>query len=240
MNYVIILSGGTGSRLRGIDRPKQYYKVGERTILSYCIERVDQCEAVDAWLVVADTDWQQAVLDEIRMLARAGTVSEDGRKFLGFAQPGENRQLSILHGLRALQDKAEEPDIVMIQDAARPCTSVRQIGACMEAAKSADGAMPVLPMRDTVYYSEDGTRVDALLAREKILAGQAPEAYVFGKYLRANEALTEEEILGINGSTEPAVRAGMQIALVEGDERNFKITTAEDLRRFERIMEDDR
>lgn len=97
--------------------------------------------------------------------------------------------------------------------------------------------MPVLHMTDTVYYSADGRKIDSLLERDKILAGQAPEAFAYGKYLRANESLLPNEILQINGSTEPALKAGMEIALVDGEEQNFKITNAADLARFKKIME---
>ena len=57
---------------------------------------------------------------------------------------------------------------------------------------------------------------------------------MLGKYYEANKALLPERILGINGSTEPAVLAGMDIAMILGDEGNFKITTKQDLRRFQK------
>lgn len=59
---------------------------------------------------------------------------------------------------------------------------------------------------------------------------------MLGKYYEANKALLPERILGINGSTEPAVLAGMDIAMIDGDEGNFKITTKQDLSRFQEIM----
>lgn len=68
------------------------------------------------------------------------------------------------------------------------------------------------------------------------MAGQAPEAFRAGPYYRANERLLPDKILQINGSTEPAVLAGLDIACVAGEERNFKITTREDLARFEQIL----
>lgn len=112
-----------------------------------------------------------------------------------------------------------------------------QISDCLKAAKGHDGALPVLPMKDTVYLSENGKMVSSLLDRGKIYAGQAPEAFVFGKYYEANRALLPDKILEINGSTEPAVMAGMDIAMIPGDERNFKITTAADLERFREIVQ---
>lgn len=92
-------------------------------------------------------------------------------------------------------------------------------------------------MKDTVYYSDDGMHVDKLLKRSKVLAGQAPEAFRFGKYLEANRTLLPEQILQINGSTEPAILAGMDIVTIPGDERNYKVTTQEDLKRFREEME---
>ena len=124
-----------------------------------------------------------------------------------------------------------------MQDAARPNTSDKLLLRCMQLDDSVDGAMPVLPMKDTVYISHNGSRVDELLNRDEVFAGQAPESFRFGKYLRANQILLPDEILHINGSTEPAVKAGMNIALIEGEESNFKITTAADLERFCQLNE---
>ena len=94
----------------------------------------------------------------------------------------------------------------------------------------------LLPMKDTVYFSGNGVSVTELLEREKIFAGQAPEAFVLGKYLAANRALLPERILTIKGSTEPAVLAGMDISMIPGDEGNFKVTTKADLERYEGIV----
>lgn len=222
--------------MTGLDVPKQYYRVGGRSILSYCVEAVSRSESIDRYLIVAAQAWRDVISRELDVQAQACRAV--GEKFYAFADPGRNRQESILHGLRALGDIARDRDIILIQDAARPLTSQQLLKSCIEtaAAADADGAMPVLPMKDTVYYSMDGSRIDALLERDRILAGQAPEAFVYGAYLRANESLPEEELLKINGSSEPAVKAGMRVAMVPGDERNLKITTTADLNAFARMI----
>ena len=74
--------------------------------------------------------------------------------------------------------------------------------------------------------------------RSEIYAGQAPEAFLYGKYYEANRRLLPERILEINGSAEAAVIAGMDIAMTAGDEKNFKITTGEDLKRFCQIAKE--
>ena len=98
-----------------------------------------------------------------------------------------------------------------------------------------EGALTVIPVKDTVYYGRDG-RIESLLDRDRLMAGQAPEAFRLGAYYRANKRLLPDKILKINGSTEPAILAGMDIGCVAGEERNFKITTREDLERLEQIV----
>ena len=70
-----------------------------------------------------------------------------------------------------------------------------------------------------------------------MFAGQAPEFFRLGKYLRANEALPRDKMLAINGATEPAILAGLDIAMVPGDEANFKVTTATDMERYLALLE---
>ena len=97
-------------------------------------------------------------------MQRARLCADDPkRKFRGFSEPGENRQLSILHGLEDIEKNAQERDFVFIHDAARPLLSERQITDCLKVAADHDGAIPVLPVKDTVYASADGKTVCSLL-----------------------------------------------------------------------------
>ena len=157
-------------------------------------------------------------------------------KFKGFSNPGTNRQGSIYHGLQDIVQYAREEDIVIVHDAARPLVSASLLTACIDACKEHDGCLPVRPMKDTVYLG-DGCQITSLLEREKVYAGQAPEAFVLGKYYEANRCLLPDKIERINGSTEPAIMAGMDIAMIPGEERNFKITTQADLERFKTLLE---
>lgn len=232
MNVALILSGGSGTRLGG-DTPKQYIEAGGKPLIAYCLERLCAHPAIDAVQIVAAAEWREFISHHaLRIVKRFGVTD----KFRGFSDPGENRQLSILHGLEDIRKFAGDEDYVIIHDAARPLLSRELVTRCLEAAEDHDGALPVLPMKDTVYTSGDGHRVAALLKREELFAGQAPETFVFGKYYEACRRLSREEILRINGSTEPAILAGMDIAMVPGEEGNFKITTREDMERLRSVL----
>lgn len=230
MNIALILSGGTGARL-GADVPKQYIEVCGNPVIHYCIKRLSEHPGIDAIQIVADSAWHGRIENCL-------LTADSANKFMGFAVPGANRQLSIYNGLKAIKAYAADNDYVLIHDAARPMLSAQQISDCLDAAAGHDGVIPVLPMKDTVYCSKDGKTITSLLNRSQIFAGQAPELFVLGKYYEANRTLLPDKILQINGSTEPAVMAGMDIAMIIGDEKNFKITTRSDLERFEQIIRD--
>lgn len=225
MVVALILAGGSGTRM-GLNIPKQYIKVNGKTIIAYCLETLLAHENIDAVQIVAAEKRQEEISGELG--ARMG--HDD--KFRGFSAPGKTRQLSILNGLENIKSYASDSDYVMICDAARPLVSPLLITNCINAVKGHDGAIPVLPMKDTVYFSENGARIASLLDRDRIYAGQAPEIFIYKKYYEANKRLLPDSILKINGSTEPAIMAGMDIAMILGDEGNFKITTRADLERF--------
>ncbi len=247
MNNALLLSGGTGSRI-STDIPKQYLTVGGRMLVTYALEPLLTSPLIDRVAIVADQAWREAVLEDVR---KAGMGTE---KITGFADPGRNRQGSILNGLQLIisqinkqsdggcscgsdgADGIEDADTVLVHDGARPFLSVKMLHACYEALEGYDGVMPVLPMKDTVYLSRNGRGVDGLLDRGSIYAGQAPELFLLKKYYRANTALLPHKILEVNGSTEPAVMAGMDIAMIPGEERNFKITTGADLQKARELL----
>lgn len=250
MVTALLLSGGTGTRM-GVETPKQYIEVKGKPIIAYCLQTLLSHKEIDAVQIVADEMWHDAILQSVADLCGIeeyrNSVSEEAvgsklftgssSKIRGFSEPGKTRQLSILNGLEDIRSYAADSDYVLIHDAARPLLSSKQISDCLDAALAGhDGAIPVLPMKDTVYFSEDGRLITSLLERSRIFAGQAPELFVLRKYYEANKALLPERILQINGSTEPAIMAGMDIAMIPGDEGNFKITTKADLERFQEII----
>ncbi len=237
MNIAILLSGGMGLRM-GLDMPKQYIHVAGKMLITYCLQTLLTHPMIDAVQIAAEDEWREIILAD----ARENNL--ETKKICGFSAPGKERQYSIFNALEDLKnlslsyDMGETHKAVIIHDAVRPNLSRDQITSCLDALKEHDGAMPVLPMKDTVYFSDSGTRISQLLDREKVFAGQAPEAFDFDKYYAANLKLFPDGLSKIKGSTEPAVLAGMDIAMILGDENNYKITTKADLERFRKQREE--
>lgn len=228
MNIAIILSGGIGSRMGG-DLPKQYKEVGGKPIIHYCLNTFLGCDKIDGVIIGVAEEWKNYVTEIVNEF--------NSPKPVWYAQPGETRQYSIFNALsEAKVYGAKDDDLVIIHDAARPLVSELLIINCFEGCKDADGVLPVIPVKDTLYQSVDGIHISSLLNRSELYAGQAPEAFRFGRYLALHENMPREELLKINGSTEIAYKGGLQVKLIKGDEMNFKITTPEDLSNFESII----
>ncbi|MDR2355656.1 MAG: 2-C-methyl-D-erythritol 4-phosphate cytidylyltransferase [Clostridiales Family XIII bacterium] len=228
MNAALILAGGKGERMHGAT-PKQYVEAKGRPLIAHSLRRFRDCAAIECILVVAEKAWRGFVSE---LAAREGIA-----KLRGFADPGETRQESVFSGLLAMEAFTDAEDIVLVHDAARPALTEAIILACISEALRRDGATPALPVRETIYESADGRGITALLGRDGLYVGQTPEGYRFGKYLAAHRSATRAELAGTRGGSELAFRFGMDIGLFPGDERNVKITTAEDLARFERFAE---
>ena len=224
MAYVIILSGGVGSRMKDTSTPKQYKECNGISMIARSLNTFNEHLGIEQIFIVAENKWHSYIEDVI--------AKNNIYKFSKFIEPGITRQYSILNALIELKDNVCDEDIIVIHDAARPFVSSEIIDECLNLSEEDDGAMPVLPIKDTFYYSSNGEVITGLLDRTKIYAGQSPESFKFGKYYKANINIREDEFLKINGSSEPAVISNMKIKLVKGDEQNFKITTPQDFKNF--------
>ncbi len=227
MNYAILLSGGTGTRT-GSEIPKQYVRRNGHMMITEALGILLNNPRIDRVVITADEAWQDEILKDVQA---AGLPAD---RIMGFARPGDTRQLSIYNAIEYILEKAgnKSEDTVLVHDAARPYITQELIAACYDALPGYDGVMPVLPMKDTVYLSEDGKGITGLLDRSKVYAGQAPELFRLQPYYLANKRLMSSDIYKINGASEPAVLAGMKIAMIPGDEKNTKVTSAGDLEKF--------
>lgn len=223
----ILLAGGTGTRA-GAGTPKQYQMAGKHPLIYYSLRTLLTHPCLSGVWTVAEEGYRGA----IRQIVSQPALSEAGSGLLGFSSPGSTRQLSICNAVHDLTSQFPADTRILIHDSARPALTGQLITDCLNALGTHDGVMPVLPVTDTIYASTDGTQVSSLLDRSTLYAGQAPELFRLGAYANALAKLDADTLLSVHGSSEPAVMAGLDIALIPGDPGNFKITTREDLERF--------
>ena len=207
----LIMAAGRGSRL-GADQPKQYLPLGGKPLLRHSFDRFNSHPRVDL----------------VRCVIGPGDIPRDldGLTVTG----GETRQESVLRGLESLENEA--PDIVLIHDAARPFVDAATIDRVLTALAEAPGAIPAVPVVDSLRQAADG-RVVGSVSREGLWRAQTPQGFRFAAILTAHRAAAG---LGLTDDAAVAERAGLEVRLVAGSEDNFKITTADDLARAERLL----
>ena len=225
MNYAILLAGGGGSRMGTNGLPKQYIEVNGKPVIMYTLEQLELCPSIDRIVVVAAEVWTEQIT--------RWNAQYHIKKHWAFAAPGPDRQVSILNGLEVCTIKEpEDNDVVVIHDAVRPLVSVELLDNCIKTAAQYGGCMPVLPMKDTVYMSQNGVNISGLLERSTLFVGQAPEAFRLREYAKMNHDCTLEELKAYPGSSQIAYQHGLEVRMIPGEEINFKLTTPEDMARF--------
>jgi 2-C-methyl-D-erythritol 4-phosphate cytidylyltransferase/2-C-methyl-D-erythritol 2,4-cyclodiphosphate synthase len=216
--HALIVAAGRGSRFGGT-LPKQYCRLAGEPVLRRTIRRFLSHPRIRSVLVAIHPD-DRALYDE----------AAEG---LGLPAPvsgGAARQDSVRNLLEGVD--AAHGEIVLIHDAARPLVSPAAVDRAIAALDRAEGAILALPVADTLKRTA-GERIEDTVDRRGLWRAQTPQVFRHGAILAAHRAAVG---LDLTDDAAVAERAGMSVEVVMGDEDNFKITTAGDLARAERVL----
>ena len=211
----IVVAAGAGSRAGG---NKQWRSLGGKPVLRWSVEALLEAGA-DVVVVTSPGAGGQAV-DALAGLT--GWRAVDG---------GETRADSVRNGLSSLSGSADQ--VVMIHDAARPMLSRAVIDRLLTALQTADGAMPALPVADTLKRGADGA-ITETVDRADLWRAQTPQAFRLDRLLAAwsrwpsNETPTDDAAV--------VERDGGRVALVDGEARLMKLTFPEDFQMAEALI----
>lgn len=219
--YALIVAAGRGQRF-GDEIPKQYAPLGGGTILGKCI---------GAFINHPNVDGVRCVINENDIdLYKETAKSFSLERLLSPVFGGETRQQSVLGGLESLSGLS--PDKVLIHDGARPFASTELISNIISALDNAPGAIPTLAVVDTLKKGHDGL-IEKTVSRDNLFRAQTPQGFRFSEITKshrnfANEIMTDDASL--------FEKSGLTVAMVDGFEDNFKITTPEDYVRAKNKM----
>jgi 2-C-methyl-D-erythritol 4-phosphate cytidylyltransferase len=216
--WAVLAAAGSGERF-GADRPKAFVRLGEQPLLAESLTRLDASGWIDAIVVAAPPDWEEPAILLAEELG-CGKVS-------ACVTGGPTRADSVRLGLAEVPDDAT---VVVVHDAARPLLQDDVVERVVTALKDGwDGAVPVLPVADTVKRVEDDVVVETL-PRDQLRVVQTPQAFVADVLRRA---LTGSDWTDCAAAVEAA---GGRVKAVPGDPRLLKITDAEDLDRVAALL----
>lgn len=205
----VVVAAGKGLRA-GQPLPKQFARWRGKPVLRHSVEAL--ARAGVSPIVVAIPPGGET-------LASAALVGLPVRFITG----GETRQDSVRAGLEALAPDA--PDSVLIHDAARPVVPSPVIERLQAALTAAPGAIPVLPVADSLCHDDNGA-MGAAAPREQLRRVQTPQAFRFGDILAAHRSWNGPTTAGDDAQVAQA--HGLAVSLVEGDEALRKLTYSSD------------
>jgi 2-C-methyl-D-erythritol 4-phosphate cytidylyltransferase / 2-C-methyl-D-erythritol 2,4-cyclodiphosphate synthase len=209
----IVVAAGSGSRA-GDGLPKQFRMLQGKPMLRHSVEVLAAHNAIDA-IVVVIGDGQEAQARE--------TLS--GLDIAAFIVGGETRRESVSNGLQYIETN-QDISKVLIHDAARPFLPATVITDLIHALDRHDGAVPALPVIDSLARSHDGTTLSTSENRDGLWRIQTPQAFRRDVILTAHHGWDASR--EATDDARMAMAAGFAVALTTGDERTGKYTFSSD------------
>ena len=218
----VIVAAGTASRMGGID--KVMAPLAGEPMIVRTVRTFQNCNAVKEIVVVTRED----------LIPRIASLCGKYEKVMAVVAGGKDRAESVRNGLNALSGRVK---LVAVQDGARPLITDAVIDRTVRAAHTYGAAAPAIPVKDTVKVVQGGI-VSSTPDRNTLKAIQTPQ--VFDRdLLKGALKKAFEEGAAITDDCSAVERLGFKVKIVEGDERNIKVTTPMDLRIAEMLLEED-
>ncbi|MCX7724306.1 MAG: 2-C-methyl-D-erythritol 4-phosphate cytidylyltransferase [Thermodesulfovibrio sp.] len=213
---VIIVAAGQGKRFGSPD--KVFVEINNKPVIMFSIQVFESIDFInDIWIVTRKDAFEKT--EKI-------IQSFKNQKIKGIIEGGRERQDSVYNALKAID---KDTDIVLVHDAARPLVSKQLVERVFETMNpDVDGVIPAVELTDTIKWIKKKNIIGGTLNRNILRAVQTPQAFWFKKLLNVYEKAYEEGVYGTDDAFLVEIYGGKVVA-VQGDEKNIKITTKDDL-----------
>ena len=217
----VIVAAGSASRMGGIDKVMAELK-GE-PMIARTVRTFQECDAVSEIVIVARED----------LILPISNLCKDMPKVKAVVVGGKSRQESVHLGLNALSNRVK---LAAVHDGARPLITWQVIDRTIRAANTYGAAAPAVPVKDTIKVVE-GRVVKNTPDRATLFAVQTPQVFDFD-LLRGALKKAEQDGAQVTDDCSAVELMGFKVKIVEGDERNIKVTTPMDLKIAEMLLEE--
>lgn len=231
MNIAVILAGGSGKRTEQ-DVPKQFINVYDKPIIVYTLEAFQKHPGIDGIIVSCLEGWEEI----LKAYAREYGIS----KLKWVINGGEDGQASTRKALYELKGVCQSEDVVLIHDAVRPFVSSEIISDCIATCQRyGNGLSAIRFQAETIVRSRDGISGDEIIDRRDIMRVMTPQAYHYGKAVRAQEEAEKRGVTAVYINVLMA-ELGERLYFSRGSAKNIKLTTMEDIEIFKALYSAER
>lgn len=219
---VVIVCAGNSTRMGGVN--KILLPLGERLVIGVTMQAFQMCESISEIVIVAREDDIPAIQAE----AKAAGIT----KLTACTPGGATRQESVINGVRKISPDAE---LVAVHDGARPLVKPEHIERAIKDASVFGGATLGVPVKDTIKTVEDGLITDTP-PRKSLYITQTPQIFKRSLYFEGIDFALEHG-LDFTDDCQLVEAIGGKVCMTVGDYTNIKITTPEDIRIAEVLLE---
>lgn len=224
--YCILLAAGSGNRMN-FPTPKQFLKLAGRTIIEHTLDMVERHPSVDEIFIVIDGDYR-SYLEEILLRNNYTKVTK-------ILNGGASRRESSASGIFAVE---EDDALVLLHDAVRPFLNHKIITDCFNDLEHHVAVDVAIPAVDTIIQVDETNRIVDIPNRAALRRGQTPQGFRASVLRKAHELAMEEKDVEVTDDCGLILRYKLgDVHVVEGSERNIKITYPEDLYLADKIFQ---
>lgn len=233
MIFAAILAGGIGSRMGGMDTPKQFLTLGNKPVIIHTIEKFVINKNIDKTIVLIPKKFINHTNDLIKEYIGE---NEDIIVIKG----GETRNDTIMNSIKYIEENfgINDESIIITHDSVRPFVTHRIINDNIDAARKYGACDTVVPATDTIVESVNGETIESIPVRDYYYQGQTPQSFNIKKLFNLINSLTEAETNILTDACKIFTLKEEDVHLVKGEQTNIKITYPYDLKLANTILED--
>lgn len=233
MIFAAILAGGIGSRMGGMDTPKQFLTLGNKPVIIHTIEKFVINKNIDKTIVLIPKKFINHTNDLIKEYIGE---NEDIIVIKG----GETRNDTIMNSIKYIEENfgIDDESIIITHDSVRPFVTHRIINDNIDAARKYGACDTVVQATDTIVESVNGETIESIPVRDYYYQGQTPQSFNIKKLFNLINSLTEAETNILTDACKIFTLKEEDVHLVKGEQTNIKITYPYDLKLANTILED--
>ncbi|CRZ35194.1 2-C-methyl-D-erythritol 4-phosphate cytidylyltransferase [Herbinix hemicellulosilytica] len=228
MVFTLIFAGGTGYGIGPSLKPKQFLEVYGKPVIIYTLEHFENHKDVDEIVVVC----LESHINELKRLTDRFGITKVSMIVPG----GKTGHDSIYNGLKAMKEKAQDDDIVLIHDGVRPLITEKLVTDNIEAAKKYGAAITVEPAKESVVQSKDQINICYVPNRNNMYIAKAPQSFSYKLIYEAYEKAAKEQKRTVDSAQLCSIY-NIPMYMVESTKNNIKISVPEDYYMFRALYE---
>lgn len=231
MIYAQILAAGKGSRMGNVSMPKQFLTIKNKPILIHTLESFILIEEFDKIIVSCPELWMEHTKDIIKKYLTDDRIE--------VVKGGKERNDTLMNSIKFIEENygLNDDDVIISHDAVRPFVTRRILKENIEKSLQYDAVDTVIPAVDTIVKGENGLLTE-IPVRELMYQGQTPQSFNIKSFVDSYSQLTDQEKQVLSDSCKIILLSGKEVAMVQGETYNIKITTPYDLKIANTIVEE--